>query len=273
MLLVAGCSFAWGDELIGSKNKPPTHHDLVFGSILSLKLDLEYNNISACGNCNYKIFRDIMNNIHLNPSHIFILWSDPLRKENLLEVDNTQRDLLKVYTDMSMTQWHENRWEDLLLSMDKDIAYKWSRTHTFNELTSFRRTEKAIDAYGTGLGTGVTHLLPQMIAMQYMCDAMGIKISQGVFHSGVFSDLQRYMARIESFPSSNQLKKWNTWVLDSLDKLRPENKLGLDPDKSFEENVTIKSIMGDRPMKKWGHPDETAHVDYAEYLYKIIKNL
>ena len=224
MLLVAGCSFAWGDELIGSKNKPPTHHDLVFGSILSLKLDLEYNNISACGNCNYKIFRDIMNNIHLNPSHIFILWSDPLRKENLLEVDNTQRDLLKVYTDMSMTQWHENRWEDLLLSMDKDIAYKWSRTHTFNELTSFRRTEKAIDAYGTGLGTGVTHLLPQMIAMQYMCDAMGIKISQGVFHSGVFSDLQRYMARIESFPSSNQLKKWNTWVLDSLDKLRPENK-------------------------------------------------
>ena len=95
MLLVAGCSFAWGDELVGSRNNPPTHQDLVFGSILSKKLDLEYINIAACGNCNYKIFRDIMSNLHLNPSHIFVLWSDPLRKEQLLEIPNHDRKQIK----------------------------------------------------------------------------------------------------------------------------------------------------------------------------------
>ena len=270
MLLVAGCSFAWGDELVGSRNNPPTHQDLVFGSILSKKLDLEYTNIAACGNCNYKIFRDVMSNLHLNPSHIFVLWSDPLRKEQLLEIPNHDRNKLKVYTDLSMTQWHENRFDDLLLSMSKDVAYEWSRHYTFNELTTFERTENAISAYGTGLLTGFTHLLPQMIALQHMCDGMGIKITQGIFHQEIRQEVFRYITKIRGsrFNSSNQLKQWANWAEDSLDSLRPECKLGL-----VEGDTCLKTIMEGRPMKKYGHPDERAHTDYADYLYPIVKKL
>ena len=56
MLVTNGCSFVWGDELDGFMEGE--HNHLTFTHRLAEKLGIEYRNISSCGNCNTKIFRD-----------------------------------------------------------------------------------------------------------------------------------------------------------------------------------------------------------------------
>ena len=52
MLLTAGCSFVWGDELEGFDQDPPTHWGLTFTSIVARKLGIDYENRGVCGACN-----------------------------------------------------------------------------------------------------------------------------------------------------------------------------------------------------------------------------
>ena len=267
MLLLNGCSFVWGDELEGYENKPPTHWPHTFGHQLAEKLDIDYDNIAACGNCNQKIFRetvDYLTSSKDTPSHMMILWSDPIRKETLLEVkDSVETSEFETPRNMSMTQWHENRIEDLLLSMSENVAVKHSNHMLYNNLINFELERRTVDIFLSTFCTGMTHQLSLMLGMQTLCDSMGIKLVQGVFHLNVRTELNKFLNRIdrEARVTSSQVVDWRKWVLETLDKLRPECQVGL-----VGSSKTLIDFNKSRRLKQYGHPDEQANKEFADYL-------
>lgn len=268
MLLLNGCSFVWGDELEGYDNNPPTHHPHTFAHKLADKLGVEYVNLARCGNCNEKIFRDVMTYLTTEekPSHLMVLWSDPIRKEQLLEVYDESEP--NVPRQISMTQWHENRWQDLELSMSPTIARNFSRHEIYMEHTRFKRAKRVVDSYFSVFATPITHQLTMMLAIQKLADEMGIKVVQGVFHTLVRTQLKRFTNRVDRSKDTcgEQLVDWREWVSDTLGTIRPECQLGL------VEGATLWDKQGDRPLKKEGHTDEQSHTEYAEYLFEVFKN-
>tara|TARA_R110000744_G_scaffold68358_1_gene139080 strand:+ start:1403 stop:2218 length:816 start_codon:yes stop_codon:yes gene_type:complete len=270
MLLLNGCSFVWGDELEGFDTSPTTHWPLTFGHQLAEKLDIDYDNIAACGNCNQKIFRDTIDYLTTKdvPSHMVILWSDPIRKETLLEVtEEDEERMLKVPRSISMTQWHENRFQDLELSMSPRVVQEFSNHLLFNNVKTFKRDRRTVDVYLSTFCTGMTHQLSLMLAMQTLCDGMNIKLVQGIFHRNARIELAKYLTRIErQKETSQQVKDWRLWVFSVLEKLRPECQVGL----SEGDDKTIRDFQEPRPLKKQGHPDEQAHKEFAEYIVELF---
>jgi len=269
MLLTNGCSFVWGDELEGYEDKPPTHYPHTFTHQLANNLGVEYTNLAWCGNCNEKIFRDVITYLTTKekPSHLVILWSDPLRKEQLLEVRDER--LPQVPRQISMTQWHENRAEDLELSMSPTIARKWSRNEIYNKKLSFDRVPRVVDMAVSTFGTPLTHQLTMQATIQKLCDAMDIKVVQGTFHSLVRKQLNFCMERIKKHEHNcgGQVVQWRNWVLDTLAFIRPECQLGL------VDGETLWDKQGDRPLKEHGHTDEQSHKEYAEYLTTVFEDV
>jgi|TARA_B100001094_G_scaffold292544_1_gene311797 hypothetical protein len=271
VLLVNGCSFTFGDELEGCYELPMTHWHLTWADQLAGKLGLDYDNIANCGSGNEKIFRDTVDYLvkhskTRNVTNVMVLWSDPLRKETMLEIKDRDVDAAEVFPHISMTQWHERRQNDVTLSMSKELSLIHCNDAIYNYHNTFGRQARTITAIRSAFATGYTHLLSNMVALQALCDGMGITIMQGVFHSHIRSEYMKISTRVKNAGqrTSKQVHQWRDWTSESLNLLRQENRIGLG-----DYDMTLKEFQEPRDWYPGGHPDEQAHTEFAEYLYYI----
>lgn len=273
MLLVNGCSFTMGDELEGCESVPMDHWPLTWAYQLARKLDTVEDNIANCGSGNDKIFRDTVDYLvkhgkDRDVTDVMVLWSDPIRKETLLEVPDLNLDEMEVYPHISMTQWHERRNNDVAISMSPDLTRIYCNDAIYNYHNTFKRRPRLITALRSSFGTGLTHTLSKMVAMQAICDGMGIRVMQGVFHSHIRTEWLKLNTKIKNGDTSQQVQAWRAWVNDSIQLLRPECKIGIG-----EYDMTLKEFQQDRPWHPGGHPDAQAHAEFAEYLFYINQQI
>ena len=284
-LATIGCSFVWGDELVGFQENPPSHFQNTFGSILARKLGMEHENLAMCGNGNAKIFRDLMLYLSDNqPDALVIVWSAWKRIE-LFEskYKNAERDM-KIQREQNMSQFSPVRYQ-YLNKENMDVAGMWGTLVNNNQ-------------------TGIIQTLSYMSAIQQLCDARGIKIVQSVFHTAMSNQLLDAFYRTND---KNDTMEWRRYVHDRIkNHLRPECTLGIRfidiMEKTFSNpklhrrNVGIPDGrtkihtgeavrddndhwtmyelgMENKDIAEFGHPKELTHRLYAESLEKIFKKL
>jgi len=255
MLLTAGCSFVWGDELEGFDNDPPTHWKYTFTHLLAEKLGIDYANRGVCGACNDKIFREVTDFLHAHPNevtHMVVMWSAFQRKE-LVEYMPPNREV-KIGRQIDVTQFSSLR-TDVIYSDEK--RNQW--THWYDT------------AYDSK--TDILHTLVMMKNLEVIADAAGIKLVQGFFHNRNWSniisvltdavpendDMPRlpYEQRIDNTPGYKQ------WLKDSMGSLKNTSRIGMG---RGEDLYTIGQRLDD--IKPYGHPGEESQVVFTEFLYE-----
>ena len=246
MLLTNGCSFVWGDELIGYDDDPPSHKHHTFTHKLAELLGCEYVNLGTCGAGNAKIFRDTIHYLrdpkNPKPTHIVILWSAWQRgevAENHPESFDVQRNIQRwqCMTQISPARVH---------NLKKELRDPLDRMYDHYDATR----------------TGIIQTLSYMEAMEMLCDSLGIKLIQGIFHQLAY---QNFLDSIHRRYRKNHWSPWVDWVMDTHANLKKTSKIGLgfyqDMFSMAEEKYTV------RPF---GHPDEDTHTEYAQLLHHIF---
>ena len=245
MLLTNGCSFVWGDELEGYSTSPPSHWHHTFTHKLAEKLDMPYVNLATCGACNQKIFRDATTWLNdpekERPTHMVIIWSAWQREEvceNHSDDFEKEREILRY---QCMTQVSPARVKNLKPELRKPF-------------------DRLYEHYDT-TRTGIIRTLAYMETMQTLCDALGIKLIQGVFHELMYRNLLDKMHRRNR---KQDWGEWMDWVEKSMGRLKDTSKIGLG---KYEDLYTV----GKRhKILEYGHPNETAQDEYADLLFHIF---
>jgi hypothetical protein len=253
MLLTAGCSFVWGDELEGFDQDPPTHWDKTFTSILARKLDIDYVNRGFCGACNEKIFREVTDYLHAHPntiSHMVVMWSAWQRTE-IVEYMPPERDI-KIGRQNDVTQFSQLRTELIYDKEKRSLMKNWFET-----------------AYDSK--TDIMHTISKMKSLELICDAAGIQLIQGVFHRRNWSNIMSILTDQCPDDSSKKIKKkenridatpdYKKWLKDSLGSLNDDSRVGMG---RGDDMFTICRDIGD--MKEYGHPGEKSQVIFSDFL-------
>ena len=257
MLLTAGCSFVWGDELEGFDQDPPVHWEHTFTHLLAKKLGVDYENRGVCGACNDKIFREVTDYIHSTSNtitHVVVMWSAWQRKE-VVEYMPNNRDV-KIGRQTDVTQFSQLRTETIY---DKE----WRRAYKY-------MFDEAYDSK-----TDIMHTLSKMKALELICESKGIQLIQGVFHNrnwsnimSILSDrcpddasgkIQKKEQRIEAIPD------YKKWLLDSIGSLKESSRLGMGRGVDL---YTLGSSIKD--IKEYGHPGEKTQILFADQLHELI---
>lgn len=240
MLLTNGCSFVWGDELLGyEKNK---HHHLTFSHKLSRKMGIPYINLATCGSCNSKIFRDTLNELRSTKNkitHMVIIWSAWSREE-VAEPNISEEKNRKIQRFQCMTQISPSR----LSTLEPDLA---------KGLGAF------YDVYDP-VNTGILNGLSYMRHMEWICGLLDIKLIQGVFHIQSWDTIRTSMD-----PRKLEWKPWQDYVRNIIEELEDTSRLGM----NREEDMYSMAVRLD-DLKEHGHPGEKTHAEYAEILYKLF---
>ena len=251
-LLANGCSFVWGDELEGFDTNPPSHYHLRFSDILAKKLDLPLVNLATCGACNYKIFRDTTDFLRKTdrglPSHIVIMWSAWQRDEvpEAKSVDFDKGNEIQRW--QSMTQISPTR----MGSLDGPLA-------------------EILDIYYDYMDVGrlgMIRTINYMNHLQWLCDQLGIKLIQGAFHKRMMINL---LNACKPKYTKNEDYTWAPWVKymqDALGSLKPTSRIGLGG--PWEDMYSIAKNR--HSIKPYGHPDESAQIEFADMFYDIFQN-
>jgi len=250
MLLTAGCSFVWGDELEGFDRNPPEHWDKTWTSILAKKLNMDYVNLGVCGSSNDRIFRAVTDHLHNpeleNPTHMVVIWSAWQRAEVVEYMRMSRENVVGLNRPENATQYSPVRTATIGTKKKRDIL-----AHYYNEAYDSR--------------TDIMHHLTMIKTMEVMCDALGIKLIQGVFHYRSWSNLLGVLnlkdPKVGVCPDHNvgfigDTPMYNRWVKDALGALRPRSRYGLGKGPCMY--VTAKKLQD---VKEFGHPGEkTQHV-------------
>lgn len=252
MLLTAGCSFVWGDELEGFDNDPPTHQHLTFTHLLADKLGIDYVNRGVCGACNDKIFREVTDWLHNHPNelptHMVVMWSAFQRAE-VVEYMPDERDV-KIGRQNDVTQFSAVRTECIYDRRKRDVMDRWY--------------EEAYDSR-----TDVMHTLSMMKALELLCEGLGIQLIQGFFHKRCWSNIMAIL-RNENLHSDDDIRKADTssmpdyqrWLKDAIKNLHVNSRIGAGRGK----DLYTLAIEGD-DLKPHGHPGEKTQVIFADMLY------
>ena len=245
-LLTCGCSFVWGDELLGCYDSPPSHWEHTFTHQLAERLNVKPMNIAACGNGNEKIFRDTIEALAANDdiTHVVVLWSAWQRNElaeGSHELDHKEYDM-KVQRGNCMTQFSADR-------INWIASKRWGAMHQWYNVCQTYKTD-------------LIHGLTFMLALQDLCDAKGIKLVQGVFHERNFENIKMV------FKSNRpEWQAYTTKIANMLGRLKKYSRVGLDVGDDLYTLATKK--IGD--VKYNGHPGEESHKYYAELLYHLFR--
>jgi len=257
MLLTAGCSFVWGDELEGFDQDPPTHWDKTFTAILAKKLGIEYKNRGFCGACNDKIFRETIDFLHSHPhkddiTHLVVMWSAWQRKE-VVEYMPPERDV-KIGRQIDVTQFSQLRTE-MIYSKNLRKGHKWLFDHAYDSRTD------------------IMHTLSKMKTLEVMCEAKGITLVQGMFHKRNWSNIQSVLT--DNIPNDSVGKKeekfidsvpdFKEWMMKSISSLDKNSRIGMGTGQDlYSMGISIKDI------KEYGHPGEDTQVMFADQLHELI---
>lgn len=257
MLLTAGCSFVWGDELKGFDQDPPTHWGLTFTSIVARKLGIDYMNRGICGACNDKIFREVTDYLHKNPNkvtHMVVMWSAWQRKE-VVEYMPSDRDV-KIGRQNDVTQFSQLRTETI---------YDANKRGAYQNLFD--------NAYDSK--TDIMHTISNMKALEIICDAAGIQLIQGVFHKRNWSNIMSILTDQHPDDSSEKIMEtalridsipdYKKWLVDSIGSLKKTSRVGMG---RGDDLYTICRSIDD--MKEYGHPGERTQVIFADFLLETF---
>lgn len=246
MLLTNGCSFVWGDELEGYDTDPPSHHHLTFTHLLAQRLEMDYVNLGTCGASNQKIFRDTVAWLNdpdkENPTHMVIIWS-AWQREEICENHTKEFDFeRKIQRFQCMTQISPARVNNL----KEDIRKPLDDLYDVYEVTR----------------TGIIRTLPYMESIKILCESLGIKLIQGIFHELQYQNLLDMMHRQHR---KGHWGEWMDWVAGSLKRLPKTSKVGM----GYYQD--LYSMARDKyTVKPYGHPDEDTQVEYANLLHHIF---
>ena len=250
-LLTNGCSFVWGDELEGHEN-PPDQEPHTFTYKLADKLGVDYVNLSTCGACNGKIFRDTINFLrkHQNnlPSHIVVIWSAWQRDEVAENHEIGYEETCGIQRWQCMSQISPSRLRPAKpeLSQVLDVYYDYM------DVTR----------------TGIINTLTYMNTLQLYCDAVGIKLLQGGFHRRMWHNFLETTG-LHYTKTEAPWTKWIEHVHGEVDNLRDSCRIGLG---RYTDMFTIGG-SDEYPhcdIKEHGHPCENTHSEFANLLYDII---
>ena len=260
MLLTAGCSFVWGDELEGFDQDPPTHWDKTFTSILARKLDIDYVNRGICGACNEKIFREVTDFLHTTSeevTHLVVMWSAWQRKE-VVEYMPPDREI-KIGRQNDVTQFS---------SLRTNVIYN-------------KRIRKSMEHWyysSYDSKTDIMHTISNMKALEIICEAKNIKLVQGIFHNRNWSNLMYILndkyppdATRDNYEGENlsidDIPEYKKWITDSIGSLQPTSRVGLGKGKDL---YTIAQDLND--VKEFGHPGERSQVVFSDFLLKLFQS-
>ena len=262
MLLTAGCSFVWGDELEGFDNNPSTHWEYTFTDILAKKMGIDYVNLGRCGAGNEQIFRLIVDQLHNNPdqqiTHMVVLWSAWQRKE-WVEHQPRERDV-KIVRELDVTQFSSLRTRNIYTKKIKRSFDDWY--------------ERCYDTR-----TDIMHVLSKMKMLEILCESRGIKLIQGVFHKRNWSNV---MAVMSDAPISDgdfvhedmridKVPEYKKWLIESLGSLKSTSRVGMGKNGAMKDLYTLGVQNGD--IKEFGHPGETANLKYANLLFETFTKI
>lgn len=257
MLLTAGCSFVFGDELEGYDTVPPTHWPLTFTYQLAEKLGMDYVNLGSCGGGNDRIFRDItdhLTNPNLeNPTHMVVLWSAWQRAEICEMIEDAEEKRLEINRKISCSQYSPER--------------IWNIRHKNTRVTLNAYYDLAYKEH-----TDIIHGLTKMKTVQLLCDTLGIKLIQGVFHQRCWSNLLKI---IGPSMAKDFKETWPTgwvemieWIKNTIGSLPKTSRVGLGS--KYPDLYSLAEKNDD--IKPRSHPGEITNAEYANILYDIFLN-
>lgn len=253
MLITNGCSFVWGDELNGYNKSPPTHWGHTFTHKLGQLLNLPYENLAKCGNGNDKIFRDTI--VRLcdptlpRPTHMVILWSAWQREEYAHRLDRGKYSKLRLEVSDCMIQYSVER------TAYCDEKHFGAITKYYNEFYNVR--------------TSIIHHLAKMLAMQKLCDEMGIKLIQGAFHERMMSSLSMALTPRKNDPD-DEWKPYRDKIEQMLSLLKDTSRVGLG---KWTDMFSLCRDTEEFEIKPASHPCEKTHHEYAKLLHHIFTNV
>lgn len=262
MLLTAGCSFVWGDELDGYDNNPPTHWEHTFTDILAKKMGIDYVNLGRCGAGNEQIFRLITDYLHDNPdqqiTHMVVLWSAWQRKE-WVEYQPSERDV-KIARELNVTQFSSLRTQNIYTKKIREIVDDWY--------------ERCYDTR-----TDVMHTLTKMKTIELLCESRGIKLIQGSFHRRNWSNIMATLTDAdvgEGIPvhpdmQIDKVPEYKEWLTESLKSLKTTSRVGMGKSGAMKDLYTLGQQFGD--IKEFGHPGEKTNLAYANLLFETFTKM
>jgi hypothetical protein len=253
MLLTAGCSFVWGDELEGFDNDPPTHWEYTFTHLLAQKLGMDYVNLGLCGSCNDRIFRDVIDHLHdpekENPTHMVILWSAWQRSEIVEEMPPERAANIGLGRPLDHTQFSPLR---------IDVLNKGPRRELLREYYGNYYDSK----------TDISHGISKMKAMEVLCEGLGIKLIQGVFHGRNWQNILKVLTNTPSRPDTDDrniaeyVPEFANWLKRSVNSLKDTSRVGLGKHVDLHK-IGVK--LDD--LKPYHHPGEKTQVVFADFLF------
>jgi hypothetical protein len=251
MLLTAGCSFVWGDELKGFDNNPPTHWPLTFTHILAGKMAIPYTNLGSCGAGNDKIFREVTDYLHrprqeTPVTHIVVIWSAFQRAE-LVEYMPKEREI-KIQRQNDVTQFSPLRTQGIYDRRKRSVIEDWF--------------DNAYDSR-----TDVMHTLTKIKTLELLCDSMDIKLVQGFFHrrcwTNIMSILRDEKPDADDSVLTGSMPAYSSWLKNSIIDLKNTSRIGAGKEKDL---YTIAVENND--LKPHGHPGEKTQVIFSDILFK-----
>jgi hypothetical protein len=257
MLLTAGCSFVWGDELEGFDNEPPTHWEHTFTHILAEKMGMPYVNLGMCGAGNDQIFRRVTDYLHDNPqsnvTHMVVLWSAWQRAEWVEYHPPDRKD--KILRHLDVTQFSSLRTHSIHTKKIREMFDEWY--------------ERCYDSR-----TDVMHTLTKMKTLEMLCESKGIKLIQGSFHKRNYSNIMATLTdggprkefRVHPDMEIGKVPEYRQWLVDSLGALKKTSRVGMGSSGIIKDLYTIGLENDD--IKEFGHPGEISNRQYADLLFE-----
>tara|TARA_R110002096_G_scaffold69149_1_gene166334 strand:- start:17401 stop:18165 length:765 start_codon:yes stop_codon:yes gene_type:complete len=253
MLLSAGCSFVWGDELPGHDDSPPSHREHTFTHKLGQSLGVQSVNLGTCGGGNDKIFRDVIdylsNPLIPNPTHVVVLWSSFQRNEVVEDVTDNEITVLNIKRELNFTQFSPERIDNI--------------RDDFNA--------KILEAY-YGIGhdgrKDIIHTITKMKSMQLICDGLGIKLCQGTFHKRSWSNIVTVMARGNKDHKGSGSLDICTWIKNGIGELSDSSRLGLG------KHIDLYTVAIDNDdLQEHAHPGALSNDIYSDILLDIFTEM
>jgi hypothetical protein len=264
MLLTAGCSMVYGDELHEENGlKGNSHWPLTFTHKLSEHLGIKYSTLSRNGASNHLIFRRLIQWFAGDPTlclhhddsvtpetctHMVVLWSEIDRSEVYMHgnsdycEDNGLYQVRRAgeHIDTDVVDWD-------ISDEKKDAINKY-----YHQVTKDNHVS-------------ILHLLTYIKTIEQLCKLNNIKLIQAAGDASI----RRGIAKSHIKGASND--SWKVYFSKLINPLSKTSKIGITG--KIKHGLDFRTFTTQKPNRllMLGHPNAEAHAEYAEHLYNIFQ--